>query len=184
MVSGCVTVRTVGRLEQRELFTEPQISEVTGDLRGTFPTPIMGAELQLRSYLETLYRPDDLIEVMAVEKWSESGTGGKRFIHRNWLTPVEIAERFSGLHQVNTEGGNIFHGMIPRTHRAGTNQAVERSTVPTIWADFDQVSGVGEATDRWERVGLASLAHYGVDPELVTDATNRINASEWLHNEL
>ena len=87
---------------------------------------------QVATYL-TLFAPDDLIEIRAIDCSSRPS----RLIHRNFLRPSDVLERLPGIQAVNDDQVEIFVGVCPRSKPAGTKEAVHFARC--IWVDLDNV---------------------------------------------
>ena len=119
---------------------------------------------EMTSFLSTLFRPFDLVEIRAIETWTGGGKKLSRPVGRYWLSPNEITGRLGEIFELN-QTANIFFGVNPRIDARGTKDSVAESRF--IWADLDNVS-CAEAADRFEQIGMC--------PTITVDSGHGIHA--------
>jgi hypothetical protein len=104
------------------------------------------AERQLRLFVESVFEPDDLVELRAIELVRSAAKSTGRVILRGWQPSESLLGSYHRLDALNRQGANIYFGVNPRAGRAGTKDAIR--VCRTIWADLDRVS-YADAVQRW-----------------------------------
>lgn len=87
----------------------------------------------VQEFVTTLYAPDDVVYVLAVESWQASGRKTNRVVGQFWFTSNSLIEAYDRLRDLNQAGANIYVGVNPRTEH-GSPQV---KTVRCLWADID-----------------------------------------------
>lgn len=105
---------------------------------------------QAELFLAALFAPHDLIEIRAIETWTEQGTTRSRPTKRLWLQCWEFSRWHDDLQQQN-ETSSIYFGVNGRTDARGTKNAVAECR--HVWADIDHVDHA-TAAQRWARLAL------------------------------
>ncbi|NLX22441.1 MAG: AAA family ATPase [Phycisphaerae bacterium] len=87
----------------------------------------MTARESLAQYVAVCWEPDDLIELRPLPP--EQG-------RRDWIRAGDLADLVERLVQENTQGANLFAGVLPRTAEGG---GTDKDCGPgrVVWADFD-----------------------------------------------
>jgi hypothetical protein len=112
----------------------------------TSPAVRLPAERQLRLFVESIFSPDDLVELRVIELVRSAAKPTGRVILRDWQPPESLFRSYRRLDALNRQGANIYFGVNPRAARAGTKDAIR--VCRTIWADLDRVS-YADAVQRW-----------------------------------
>ena len=91
----------------------------------------------ISDYFSALHAPDDIIEVRAI--WSDRAAG--KSPQSAWLTAAEwgAPANIARLGALNSEGWNIYAGVLPRT-RMGARGNAETLPAAILWADIDHVT--------------------------------------------
>lgn len=119
-------------------------------------------QLQFNAYLNTMFNPDDLVEVRGIRNRAD---GTSRLERRQWCLASELPEQFTSLADLNRKGINVYVGVNPRSERDGTKRSIQRCRC--IWADFDNTD-YATVRDRW----LGVLP----EPSTVVDSGHGVHA--------
>lgn len=93
------------------------------------------ARRDVEASLEILFAPDDLVELRAIETWTENNKKHSQVVKRDWLRPAEILANCCALSRLNGKGANIFFGVNPRKNKGGKKSSVALCRM--LWADID-----------------------------------------------
>ena len=132
---------------------------------------------QVRNFLHALFERHDIIEIRAIETWTDAG-GRKRsrsIQHgRLWCSRDEVIDRVETLEHLNQEKrANIFFGVNPRC-KAGGGKKQHVRLARSVWTDLDDIS----VDDARQRVCSAKMPK----PSLLVDSGHGVHAY-WLLDE-
>lgn len=89
----------------------------------------------VNEFVTTLYAPEDVVYVLAVESWQVSERKTNRVVGRFWFTPESLVDAYEYLREINdVQRANIYVGVNPRTHP--NSPRVDQ--VRCVWADIDR----------------------------------------------
>jgi len=91
------------------------------------------------TYSSIIWEPQDIIEVRCIHT--------SKKIRHIFTTGADIEALWSKLNKGNSTGWNIFAGVLPRTHNAGTKD-VDVDIGRCVWCDFDDISDLGKSKER------------------------------------
>ena len=114
-----------------------------------------------RQFIETLYQPDDLIEVRII--------GGPKAPFRNWYRAKHLSESVISELGKTHEGRNFYLGANPRRGRGGTANDVEAAN--SLFVDWDGI----DAHEAKRRITAAGLP----EPSLLANSGHGVHAY-WL----
>jgi hypothetical protein len=101
-------------------------------------TTIATRQTDLVRFFDALF-PAGLVELRAIETWTDYGKKQSRLVDRMWLAPTDVLHHFDYLDELNRgQAANIFFGVNARTSAAdGTKQSVHHCRC--VWMDFDGI---------------------------------------------
>lgn len=95
---------------------------------------IEGDWAAIHEFVTTLYAPEDVVYVLAIESWQASGRKTNRVVGQFWFTPDSLFDAYEHLRELNQAGANIYVGVNPRAERNSPRVEMVRC----IWADIDR----------------------------------------------
>lgn len=93
---------------------------------------------QCSAFVASLFRPNDIIDIRALESWTEGGRTQSRVVEKFSLSSDELlSEQVQSVLQTlnSRKNANIYFGVNPRSAK-GSNEV---RTVRCLWADLDSV---------------------------------------------
>ena len=117
----------------------------------------------IEKFASVLYEPEDIVEVRCIPKNRGSSEAPRQF----WVLAEDLPDLSKKLEQLNSQGRNIFVGVLPRIGNGG-GEDTDCLPGQVIWADIEEVTPE-KALRRLERLGLPS-------PTLALNSGNGVHA--------